>query len=57
MDIEFDWGHGIEVTTAIRREQPDARVVILTAFDHDERVLRAVHAGARGYLLMGTPRE
>ena len=36
---------------------PDARVLVLTAYDTDERILDAVQAGAQGYLLKGAPRE
>src|SRR5690606_39141766 len=36
---------------------PNARVVVLTAYDTDERILQAVQAGASGYLLKGAPRE
>jgi two-component system NarL family response regulator len=42
---------GLEVIARIRAEQADASVVILTMFDGDEGIFRAVKAGARGYLL------
>jgi DNA-binding NarL/FixJ family response regulator len=41
----------------MRAFDPEARVVVLTAYDTDERILRAVEAGARGYLLKGAPRD
>ncbi|HWZ50143.1 MAG TPA: response regulator transcription factor [Granulicella sp.] len=44
---------GVEAITAIRREFPDARIIVLTTFDGDEDIFRAIQAGARGYLLKG----
>src|ERR1019366_1774934 len=38
---------------AIHSEFPDARVIVLTAYTGDVQVLRALRAGARGYLLKG----
>ena len=52
MDLEMP---GLDGPEAIRR--PDARVLVLTAYDTDERILQAVQAGARGYLLKGVPRD
>lgn len=45
---------GIEATQAIRREFPDARIIILSAFDGDEDIYRALQAGAATYLLKET---
>jgi two-component system NarL family response regulator len=42
---------GVEAITAIRREFPAARVIVLTTFDGDEDIYRALQAGAKGYLL------
>lgn len=50
MDIEMPVMNGIEATAIITRET-DARVLILTAFDTDEKVFDAIKAGAAGYLL------
>jgi two-component system NarL family response regulator len=44
---------GVETITAIRTEFPEARVIVLTTFDGDEDIYRAIQAGARGYLLKG----
>jgi DNA-binding NarL/FixJ family response regulator len=41
----------------IRASQPEARVLVFTAFDTDERILAAVQGGAQGYLLKGAPRS
>ncbi|HET7036031.1 MAG TPA: response regulator transcription factor [Thermomicrobiaceae bacterium] len=57
MDLAMPQLDGVEAIEAIRAFDPDARVVVLTAYDTDERILRAVEAGARGYLLKGAPRD
>jgi two-component system NarL family response regulator len=44
---------GVETITAIRDEFPEARIIVLTTFDGDEDIFRAIQAGARGYLLKG----
>lgn len=55
MDIRMPQVDGIEATKLVR-EQPDApAVVVLTTFDADELVLRALQAGAAGFLLKDTP--
>ncbi|HEU5422853.1 MAG TPA: response regulator transcription factor, partial [Nitrolancea sp.] len=57
MDLAMPQLDGVEAIEAIRAFDHDARVVVLTAYDTDERILRAVEAGARGYLLKGAPRD
>jgi DNA-binding NarL/FixJ family response regulator len=47
---------GVQVLERLRQEDLDARVLVFTAFDTDERIVAAVQAGARGYLLKGAPR-
>ena len=42
---------GVDATIAIRREWPDARIVMLTTYSGDAQALRALKAGASGYLL------
>jgi DNA-binding NarL/FixJ family response regulator len=42
---------GIETTIAIREEFPEARIIVLTTYAGDAQVVRALKAGARGYLL------
>ena len=54
MDIALPGMDGIEATRCIVERVPDARVVVLTAFDEDTYVLNALRAGARGYLLKDT---
>jgi two-component system NarL family response regulator len=53
MDLRMPGMGGVETITAIRTEFPDARVIVLTTFDGDEDIYRAIQAGARGYLLKG----
>ncbi|MEQ1860744.1 MAG: response regulator transcription factor [Chthoniobacteraceae bacterium] len=57
MDMRLPGANGTAATTALRRESPDARVLIFTTFDGDEDVYRAMQAGARGYLLKSAPRD
>jgi DNA-binding NarL/FixJ family response regulator len=51
MDLRLPDGDGIAAMLAIRREFPDARVLMLTTFEGDVEVQRALAAGARGYML------
>ena len=51
LDIRMPGLNGIQVTTILRREQPDVRVIILTMFAHHRFLVEAVRAGAQGYLL------
>jgi DNA-binding NarL/FixJ family response regulator len=57
MDLEMPRLDGPGAIQAIRAEDPGAKIVVLTAYDTDERILQAVQAGARGYLLKGAPRD
>lgn len=51
MDISMPGLNGIEATRIIRRNQPGAKIVLLTLYDSGELVRSAFRAGARGYLL------
>ena len=51
MDLQMPRMDGVTATNAIRAEFPDARVVILTTYRGDVQALRALKAGAVGYLL------
>lgn len=51
MDLQMPDMSGIEATIAIRQEFPGARILILTTYGGDMQVVRALTAGARGYLL------
>ena len=57
MDLELPGLDGVEAIRRIRERSPAAAVIVLTAFDTDERIIAAVQAGAQGYLLKGAPRE
>jgi DNA-binding NarL/FixJ family response regulator len=56
LDLEMPEMDGVEVLQHLRELQPDLPVIVFTAFDTDERIVGAVQAGARGYLLKGAPR-
>ena len=51
MDLRMPVADGLTAIAAIRDEFPDARIIVLTTFDEDEDIRRALHAGAKGYLL------
>ncbi len=53
MDVQLPKMSGIDATIAIRKEFPNARVIVLTTYPGDVQVVRALKAGARGYLLKG----
>jgi DNA-binding NarL/FixJ family response regulator len=55
MDLRLPDLSGIDVMIAIRTEFPDARIVMLTTFEGDVEIQRALAAGARGYILKSTP--
>jgi DNA-binding NarL/FixJ family response regulator len=57
IDLQMPHTDGVQGIQQIRVHDPDAKIVVLTAYDTDERILQAVQAGARGYLLKGAPRE
>jgi DNA-binding NarL/FixJ family response regulator len=56
MDLEMPGVDGVEAIRRLRERDPGVRVVVLTAFDTDERIVAAIRAGAQGYLLKGAPR-
>ncbi|HEX9081331.1 MAG TPA: response regulator transcription factor [Holophagaceae bacterium] len=56
MDLQLPGQSGVEAIQAIRREDPDARILVLTTFDGDADIQRALEAGARGYLLKSVRR-
>lgn len=55
MDLRLPDFNGIDAMIAIRVEFPEARIIILTTFEGDVEIQRALEAGARGYLLKNTP--
>ena len=54
MDLQMPEMNGIEALIAIRNEFPDAKIVVLTTYQGDVQILRALKAGAQGYLLKNT---
>lgn len=56
-DLHLPDMEGDEVIRQIKQERPDARFLVLTAYDTDDRIISAIRAGAHGYLLKGTPKE
>ena len=57
MDIQMPGMNGIEAITAIRSEFPSARFIVLTTYQGDVQALRALKAGASGYLLKNMLRK
>jgi DNA-binding NarL/FixJ family response regulator len=55
MDLRLPDQSGIDAMIAVRAEFPQARVIMLTTFEGDVEVQRALEAGARGYLLKSMP--
>lgn len=53
MDLRLPKMNGVDAITKIRESAPTARIVVLTTFDGDEDIYRALQAGAKGYLLKG----
>jgi two-component system NarL family response regulator len=53
MDLRLPGMSGVEAVEQIRHEFAAARIIVLTTFDGDEDIYRALQAGARGYLLKG----
>ena len=51
MDLQMPIMNGVETIIGIRSEYPTARVIVLTTYGGDVQVLRALKAGARGYIL------
>src|SRR6184192_1624360 len=57
LDLRMPELDGAGVIKQIRAEDEDARIIVLTTFDGDEDIYRAIQAGAKGYLLKDVPRE
>jgi DNA-binding NarL/FixJ family response regulator len=57
MDLRLTGMNGIDTIKAIRSEFPDARIIVLTTYLGDVQVLRALKAGAMGYLMKATLRR
>jgi DNA-binding NarL/FixJ family response regulator len=57
VDLRLPRLSGVEVIERIRMETPQARFIVLTTYDGDEDIYRAMQAGARAYLLKGMTSE
>jgi two-component system NarL family response regulator len=57
IDLRLPRLTGVEVIERIRMETPNARFIVLTTYDGDEDIYRALQAGARAYLLKGMTSE
>jgi DNA-binding NarL/FixJ family response regulator len=53
MDLRLPKIGGADAIARIRQNNPAARIIVLTTFDGDEDIFRALQAGAKGYLLKG----
>src|SRR5215813_1997509 len=57
MDIEMDEMDGIEATKQVKELYPSIKVIMLTVFEDDEKILNAIKAGADGYLIKDEKKE
>ncbi|HTC33349.1 MAG TPA: response regulator transcription factor [Bryobacteraceae bacterium] len=57
MDLQMPAMNGIQAILGIRSEFPNARIIVLTTYTGDVQVVRALKAGARGYILKGNVRR
>lgn len=57
MDLRLPGLSGVDAVDELRAASPDVRVIILTTFDGDEDIYRAMRAGAKAYLLKDVKRE
>jgi DNA-binding NarL/FixJ family response regulator len=55
MDFNLPDGTGLEATQVILTEQPACKIVFLTAYETDEKLLSAIRLGAKGYMLKNVP--
>lgn len=57
MDLQMPKTNGLDAIKLIRREFPEARIVVLTTYQHDTQAIAALRAGAAGYLLKNMLRK
>jgi two-component system NarL family response regulator len=57
LDLRMPDGDGIQTIKALVARDPSVRVLVLTTYDNEEDIFRALEAGARGYLLKDTTSE
>jgi len=57
MDIRMPGINGIETTRLVRRKCPDTKIIMLTIYQDNQHIAKAIQAGARGYVLKDVKRE
>ncbi len=57
MDIRMPIMDGVAATKLVKEKHPDIKVLVLTTFDEDEYIVKAMQSGASGYLLKDAPTE
>jgi NarL family two-component system response regulator LiaR len=57
LDLVMPLMNGLEAITAIKQDNPDARILVITSFADDAKVFPAIRSGALGYLLKESPPE
>ena len=57
MDIEMPGLNGIDATFLMKQKFPHVKIIMLTVFDHDDYIFKAIQAGADGYYLKDTEAE
>jgi two-component system NarL family response regulator len=57
MDLRMPEMEGVEAIMELRRIEPDLRILVLTNYGSDQYIIRALQAGAMGYLLKSTPQD
>ena len=55
-DLEMPLIDGVEAIRRLRERLPESRIIVLTAFNTDDKIVNSIRAGAQGYLLKGAPR-
>ena len=51
LDLNLPDGSGLEIIPLIRQQNPETRIIVMTIFDDQEHIFKAIRAGAMGYLL------
>ncbi len=57
MDLQLPDMDGADAIEKIKADWPEARFLVLTSYDTDDRIIHAIRAGAQGYLLKGVPKD
>ncbi len=57
MDLRLPGMSGVEAIMILQKEFPESKIIVLTTYDTDEDIYRALQAGAKSYLIKDTPKE